>query len=123
MSQWGRRAVGAPGVAAAPASRLAKRSIPSAVSAYVMAAAAVAVAFLMPADAPLPAPTLVPLALGIVFAIVVPIIHVVGIVYGARALSRPEESRGMAVLGIALNLLSVVVVVVALWTLMGPQAG
>lgn len=110
MSQWGRGPVDAAGFADAPMAYLAKRSILCAVIAYVIAAAAIVVSMSMPGDAPPPWPTL-SLAVGILFAIVVPIIHIVGIVYGARALSKPNESRFFAGLGIALNLLSLGVVV------------
>jgi hypothetical protein len=123
MSQWGREAAGAAAIAGAPTAYLAKRSILCAVIAYIIAVAAFVVAFRMPGDIPPPWPTLVPLTVGILFAIVVPIIHIVGVVYGARALSRPAESRALAGLGIGLNLLSIAGVVFAVWALMAPQAG
>lgn len=123
MSQWGRGPAGAAGIAGAPIAYLAKRSILCAVIAYVIAAAAFVVAFRIPGDASPPWPTLVPLAVGILFAIVVPLIHIIGIVLGARALSKPGESRALAGLGIGLNLLSVGGVIVALWALMGPRVG
>lgn len=123
MNRWGRGPVAAAGIEGAPMAYLGRRSILCAVIAYVVAIAAFVISLGMPTDAPPPLPTLVPVAVGMLFAIVVPIMHVIGIVYGARALSSPGESRAVAGLGIGLNLLSVGGVIFALWALMAPQVG
>lgn len=119
MSRWGRASSEAQGIAAAPYKPLAPRSVIWAVVAYVVAAATIVLMMRLPGNLPLPWPTLAPLGLFALFAIVVPIIHIVGLIYGARALSRPGERRGLAILGIVLNLFSLGGVLAGVWALLG----
>lgn len=118
MSQWGRSPAGQD-LAAVPRKPLAMRSVLCALVAYVIEVAAAIVMMLLPESLPLPWPTLAPLGLAVLFGVVGPLIHIVGIVLGVKAVSRADERKGVAILGLILNILAIGGVILGVFAAIG----
>jgi len=110
MPQWGRAGAGH-SVASAEAAmpRYARRSVLMAIVAFAIGAAGVAVFALTPKDVSETVGTTTTVAFMIALFGVAPLVHVVGFVFGLVALVRPHERKGVAVLGILLNCISLMI--------------
>ena len=115
MSQWGR----GQGLAALPAARLARRSVILAIAGYAVELAAGAGLMLMPQGLPMPWPTLLTFGLSGLFGFVGPLLHVIGALCAVRAFARPNEPKGLAVLGLILNLMAMGMVILGLYAAIG----
>ena len=105
MAQWGRSTAAVP--AAAAQARLGKRSVILALSAFAAGALAITILVAIPSDASKLAQNIATGFFMTVFLLAAPLAHVTGAVFGVMALVRSNDSRGLGLLGIILNGLSV----------------
>lgn len=118
MTRWG-RGTEPFGAADLPQARPGRRSVVLAVVAYAIEVVAAAAMLAMPSNLPLPWPTLLPLAFSVLFGVVGPILHAAGAIFAIKALRRPDEGRGVAIIGLVLNLLAIVAVALGIWIAIG----
>lgn len=105
MAQWGRGADAVPGTVAR--TTFGKRSVILALAAFAAGAVAIAIMVAMPSDASQRAQNIGTAIFAAVFLLAGPIAHITGVVFGVMALARANDSRGLGLLGIVLNGLSV----------------
>ncbi|MFI0844484.1 hypothetical protein [Mesorhizobium sp. IMUNJ 23232] len=106
MPQWGRNA----SLADIPAQprRYGRWSILFALASLLLVGAAIGVFFALSDGGSEGSANAAALALGIVYFLVAPILHVIGIVFGFVGIAR-DDSRFSAVVGILLNILLVLI--------------
>lgn len=105
MVQWGRGAAAVPGEVVQ--TKLGKRSVILALAAFAAGAVAIAIMVAMPDDASQLTQGVATGFFMLVFLLAAPAAHVAGVVFGVMALARSNDSRGLGLLGIVLNGLSV----------------
>ena len=105
MVQWGRGAAAVPGEVVP--TKLGKRSVMLALAAFAAGAVAIAIMVAMPSDASQLTQGVATGFFMLVFLLAAPVAHVAGVVFGVMALARSNDSRGLGILGIVLNGLSV----------------
>ncbi|MEP6566027.1 MAG: hypothetical protein ABJB10_12895 [Mesorhizobium sp.] len=104
LAQWG-RSEAAP-VAVAP-SKLGKRSVMLALVAFAAGTIGIVTLVAMPRDASELTQNIATGYFMVVFLLVAPIMHIVGVICGAMALARSNDNRALGLVGIILNGLSV----------------
>jgi hypothetical protein len=87
--------------------KLGKRSVILALAAFAAGAVAIAIMVAMPSDASQLTQGVATGFFMLVFLLAAPVAHVAGVVFGVMALARSNDSRGLGLLGIVLNGLSV----------------
>lgn len=106
MTKWGRAGL-LDASAAQPVSRLGRRSLLCALIAFLLAVAGIGVFASTPSGAPEIFKDVSTVSFLVLFLVAAPAVHIFGILCGLTALFRAGDSKGLAVLGILLNLILV----------------
>ena len=93
--------------AAQPVSRLGRRSLLCALVAFLLAAVGIGIFAATPSSAPEIVKDVSTVGFMVLFLVAAPAVHIFGILVGLTALFRPGDSKGLALLGILLNLILV----------------
>ncbi len=105
MPQWGR--AGQPIASAAAGPRYGRRSILLAIAAFAIGGAGIAVFALSPSQADGAATDVATIIFMVALFGLAPLIQLVGFVYALVALFRTDERKGVALVGLLLNCVSV----------------
>lgn len=106
MTKWGRAGL-LDASAGQPVSRLGRRSLLCALLAFLLAAAGFVIFAAMPDGAPEILKDVATVGFMVLFLVAAPAVHIFGVLCGLTALFRVGDSKGLALLGILLNLILV----------------